>query len=188
MPLAIVRLNVLLRLQLRPETLDARLAASPRVVGQRLAEQVSAYSRAHQLGYYPALDYFRHLEDSGVERSLIDAAESIAWVTSQLTRQETVHRLRPVFSSIEVKSVQNEAFTMPTVRPRQRDALEALARHYTPDTVKLGLKVALLQKRAQTEGLEAFTRRMAHKWLSDSFQTLEVLHVHLIEPPPESTT
>ncbi|MGF1642445.1 MAG: hypothetical protein ACFCUJ_02305 [Thiotrichales bacterium] len=184
MPLVFAHLNLHLRLQLHPETLRARLAASPAAIGRQLAEQISAYERQHLLGYYPALDYFRQLEDCGVERELIDAAESVAWVTAQLTRQETVQKLRPVFSSIEVRSVQNEAFSMPSVRPRQKDALDALVQHYTPDKIKLGLKVSLLQKRAQSEGLESFTRKMAHKWLRDSFATLEVLHVNLIAPPP----
>ncbi|MGF1547277.1 MAG: hypothetical protein ACFCUG_08120 [Thiotrichales bacterium] len=180
MPLAFAHLNLHLRLQLRAELLQARLAASPDVIGRQLAEQVSAYEQQHHLGYYPALEYFRQLENCGVERELIDAAESIAWVTAQLTRQETVQKLRPVFSSIEVRSVQNEAFSMPSVRPRQKNALEALIQHYTPDKIKLGLKVSLLQKRAQAEGLDSFTRKMAYKWLRDSFATVEVLHVNLI--------
>ncbi len=171
-------LSLQLQLRLKTQSLQDRAAASPELVGQLAAQSVHEYAQQHQLGYYPALDYFRD-EDTGFDKDLLDAIDNLAWLSAQLARNESMTQLRPVFSNVEVASVQSVCYLMPKVRPQTTDALEALATHFTPNQVKLGLKVTLLQKRANPEGLEAFTRKMAWKWLQDSFANVEVSQAKL---------
>jgi len=48
--------------------------------------------------------------------------------------------------------------------------------------VKISMNVSLVQRRPQ-EGadLAGFARRMAHKWLKDSFRSVEVSQAHEIQ-------
>ena len=162
-----------LTLQL-PEHVFARyLPSSPRVVGEALAEQVQAYAETHRLGYYPALDYFRQ---NGIEfdADLLDAADHIGWFVCNAVRDEVQRKLRPVFASLSIQSIQSQAFTMPTVRPHQANALQALATHYTPDTVKTVVIVSSVQKSEMMETQARWASHLAHRWLKESFARIEV--------------
>lgn len=157
-----------------PEQIFARhLPASPEVVGEALAEQVSAYVQQERLGYYPALDYFKG-HAGAVDSELLDAADHIAWFTCNQARSEIQRKLRPVFSSLSFQSIQSQAFTMPGVRPNQANARYDLARHYTPDCAKLVLLVNSFQKSAQEEAMAKWASHLAYRWLKDSFARVEV--------------
>jgi len=175
--LHVTRIGLAVTLQVPHEALERHAASSPAVVGEQLAEAVAAYVRAEGLGYYPALDYFR--EAGGVDPELIAAADAIAWLAATLARNEVRVKLRPVFSSVNVQGLQAVAFTLPPVRPRQTDALQRLARHYTPDTLKLDLKVSLIQKRPPAEGIERLASHMVYKWLKANFTSVEVTSARL---------
>jgi hypothetical protein len=166
--------SLFLRLRLPSAVMMRHLPCSPHVVGEALASAVDGYCAQHKLGYYPALDYFKHVGD--FDSALIDTAEQIAWFASKLTREELQVRLRPVFSTVKFQSIQTEAFSMPAIRPRQADALAKLARHFTPDTVKLELLVSLIRKEGDARKLaaEGYARKMMHRWLADAFETVEV--------------
>lgn len=166
-----VALTLVLRL---PEHIFVRhLPASPRVVGDALAERVQAYSQTHALGYFPALDFFRQ-PDIEFDSDLLDAADHMAWFVCQTARDEVQRKLRPVFSNLNFVSVQSQAFTMPTVRPAHINARQALAQHYTPDTVKLILVASSFQKSEQPQTLGKWASHMAYRWLKDSFEQVEV--------------
>lgn len=157
-----------------PEHIFARhLPASPQVVGEALAEQVRHYVQAQQLGYYPALEYFRD-HTGAVDQDLLDAAEHIAWFSCNQARGEIQRKLRPVFASISIQSIQSLAFTMPAVRPSQPNALQELIRHYTPDTAKIVLQANSFQKSAQEEAMAKWASHLAYRWLKDSFARIEV--------------
>lgn len=167
-----VTLSIIVQL---PEHVFARhLPASPTVVGEALAEQISTYVQAERLGYYPALDYFR-AQPGVLEPELLDAAENIAWFTCNQARNEIQRKLRPVFSSLRVQGAQALAFTMPAVRPAQANARRDLIRHFTPDTAKLVLQVNSFQKSEQTETMAKWASHLAYRWLKDSFARIEVI-------------
>lgn len=168
-----------LRVRVAEADAAAHMAASPRVVGERLAQAVDAHVREAALGYYPPLDYFR---GRGVlDEELIEAAENMGWLVSRLVREELGRRLRAVFSRVSFRSVQTVAFSMPSVRPGQKDALERLVEHYTPTTVRVDLEMSLIQKRPNPEGLEHFARSVLLRWVEPAFEAVEVTSVHLIE-------
>lgn len=163
---------------LRPDALARASAASPRVVGEELAHAVDAYARRERLGYYPALGFFR--EVGGVDEDLLDAAANLAWLAGELAREEVRSRLRQVFSRVDVESVQPVAFTLPGVRPERKDSLARLARHYTPDTVKLSAVLTSLHKQASPAGIEQFVRRTLWRWLRERFADLDVTGARLV--------
>lgn len=165
-----IALNILVRL---PEhVFERHLPSSPYVIGTELADQVVAYVREHELGYYPALDFFEN--NGGLDPELIEAASHTSWFVANLVREEIHRKLRPIFASLSFQSVQTVAFTMPTVRPAQLNAYNELVEHYTPDTIKVGLVVGVFQKRENDEALTRWARHTAYRWLKNSFEEFEV--------------
>jgi len=149
------------------------LPSSPRVVGEALAEQVRRYVQRQQLGYYPALDFFRDLPEA-LDPQLLDAAEHIAWFTCNMARDEVRRKLRPVFSSLNFESIQSLAFTLPPVRPNQPNAPADLVRHYTPDTAKMALVASSFQKTEMPEALSKWASHLAFRWLKESFESVQI--------------
>jgi hypothetical protein len=68
------------------------------------------------------------------------------------------------------------AYALPAVRPGQPDAVDQLARHYTPDTFRIELKLSMMRKDndRNTGKAEAYARKMIFRWLKDSFRELEI--------------
>lgn len=171
-------IHLILRLTIEDDVLAQHSVASPEIVGGELAQQVMEYVREHNLGYYPALDFFRN--QGGIDAELLDAAENLGWLACNLAREEVTRKTRAVFSSVSFLAVQSLAYTMPTVRPGQSNVYTRLAEHYTPNGVKLDLDVSLIQKQPAAEGIERFSRQAVSRWLKNSFKTLEV-SAHLNE-------
>ncbi|MGD2053949.1 MAG: hypothetical protein PVG45_07555 [Gammaproteobacteria bacterium] len=167
-------ISLILRLTLSEEMLQRHTPASVTSVGEKLATMIDQYSRENQLGYYPAIEYFRQLPET--DQALIDTAEQIAWHVSKLAREEIQSRLRPIFSTVRFQSIQTEAFALPSVRPGQASAFEQLLKHCTPDTVKVELLVSLLRKDADQRGnaAEGYARKMMYRWLKTGFEDVEV--------------
>lgn len=165
-----VELNILVTL---PEhVFERHLPSSPYVVGTELADQVVAYVREHELGYYPALDFFE--QNGGLDPELLEAASHISWFVANLVRDEIRRKLRSIFASLNFQSVQTVAFTMPGVRPSQLNAYTELVEHYTPDTIKVGLVAGVFQKRENDEALARWASNTAYRWLKNSFENFEV--------------
>ena len=176
MPLHIHRLNLSLRIEIADEVIALHSVASPEIVGGELAAAVSEYVRNTGLGYYPALDFFRHLagSETAIDAELLDAAEGLAWLCCNLAREEIQRKLRAVFSTMSLESIQSQAFSMPTIRPGQENALWHLARHYSPNFVKLDIVVTMIQKVPADERLEGFARQLVQGCLKGSFKALEL--------------
>ena len=168
------RIALTLRVRLSTGDVWQSLPASAGKAGRELAEVVDRYCSEHALGYYPAIEFFRDVP--AIDQNLIDNAERLAWVVSKKVREQVQSRLRPVFSSVKFRSIQTESFMLPPVRPNQPSALERLARHYTPDTVRLELLVSLLRKDQdeRRDAMEGYARKMVHRWLSSIFDEVEI--------------
>jgi len=179
MVLQLSKIAMALRLQLLPAALANHVAASPVVVGETIAQQVHEYVTREGLGYYPAIDYFQ--EQTGVDRELIDALGNISWVATGMVRNEIRIRMRPVFSIIHYESIQTIAYTMPTARPGQKDALALLAKHFTADTVKVNLNATLIQKLADPQFAEKMADSLAYRWLKPHFADVQVTSVKYLE-------
>ena len=173
------KLAVSLTIRLPGHALSQHLAASPYVVGEELADAVSNYARQHKLGYYPALDFFK--QQGLLDGDLLNALDNIAWVAANMAREELRIRLRPVFSSITFESIQNHAYTMPTMRPGQSNAIAALAKHYTPDTVKVNLIATLVQKLDDAKNAATFSRHLLQRWLDKRFEHFDIDSVEILQ-------
>jgi hypothetical protein len=165
---------VTIDVQLKPDDLQPYLPCSADIIGKTLADIAEGYARESRTGYYPAIDFFRTQEN--VDPDLIASAEQVAWLVSKLAREIIQSKLRPVFSSVHFQSIQTLAFTMPRIRPGQPDAKQQLAKHYTPDKVKIELVLTMMRRdsEAQDNRAEPYARKMMFRWLESAFESIEV--------------
>ncbi|MDH5180694.1 MAG: hypothetical protein OEZ39_10550 [Gammaproteobacteria bacterium] len=178
MTLKFVNMAIHFRVRLTEASMQQHLSASPFVVGEELARQIGSYARDNKLNYYPAIDFFQ--QNGGVEQDLLDAVGNISWLVTNMVREEVRVKLRPVFSSIKFESLQTQAYTMPTVRPSQNNALQLLKEHFTPDQVRVNIIVSILRKDHHVHELEQLARQMICRWLKNRFADLEITRVRLI--------
>jgi post-segregation antitoxin (ccd killing protein) len=165
---------LILNVQLKPESLQQYLPCSANIIGQTLAAIADEYEKENRTGYYPAMDFFKTLET--VDPDLIASAEQVSWLVSKLARETIQSKLRPIFSSVQFQSIQTLAFSLPKVRPNRADAIEQLAKHYTPDTVKIELLVTMMRRDSEAEDsrAEPYARKMVFRWLDAEFESVEV--------------
>ena len=165
---------VTIDVQLKPDVLQQYLPCSANVIGKALANIADQYQQENKTGYYPAIDFFKSLD--GVDPDLITSAEQVAWLVSKLARETIQSKLRPIFSSVSFQSIQTLAFSMPRVRPNQQDAIEQLARHYTPDSVKIELVLTMMRRDSDADDARAepYARKMMFRWLEREFESIEV--------------
>jgi len=176
--LHIAKIELTVKAKLPREALQQHFPAPLETLGEQLAQQVVDYAEQHQLGYFPALEYFQ--ENGGIDGYLLDAAGQISLLAVTMTKQEVARVLQPVFSSVRVGIVQSLAYTMPPMRPAQANAKKLLAEHYLPDTVKFEVFVTLMQKRPPEAGIENAARQIALRWLDEVFPEIEVTSARLI--------
>ena len=165
---------VIIDVQLKAEDLQRYLPCSADIIGKTLADIADQYAKENKTGYYPAIDFFKTRDN--VDPDLITSAEQVAWLVSKLARETIQLKLRPIFSSVQFQSIQTMAFSLPKIRPNQSDALECLAKHYTPDAVKVELVVTMMRRdsEAQDGRAEPYARKMMFRWLESEFATIEV--------------
>jgi len=168
------KILVILDVQLKPEMLQQYLPCSANVIGQTLADIADEYEKENKAGYYPAIDFFKTLDH--VDPDLITSAEQVSWLVSKLARETIQSKLRPIFSSVQFQSIQTLAFSMPKSRPNKPDAIEQLAKHYTPDTVKIELLLTMMRRDSEAEDgrAEPYARKMMFRWLESEFELVNI--------------
>ena len=176
----IEKIQITLNLGLPEAIMQKHLSCSPSQVGEQLAGAVHDCVEREQMGYYPALDYFKGHAD--FDETIITHAEQLSWRVCKLMRQEVQGRLGPIFSSLKFKAVHSTAFTLPAVRPKQANALEGLAQHYTPDMVKMELLVSMILRDndRREDNSQAYVRKMIFRWLGELFDRIEILSTAVI--------
>ena len=165
---------VILNVQLKPEALQQYLPCSASIIGITLASIADEYEKENKTGYYPAIDFFKTRDN--VDPDLIASAEQVAWLVSKLARETIQSKLRPIFSSVQFQSIQTLAFSLPKVRPNKPDVMEELAKHYTPDSVKMELVLTMMRRDSEAEDnrAEPYARKMMFRWLEAEFETVEI--------------
>jgi hypothetical protein len=165
---------VIVDVQLKAEQLQQYLPCSANIIGQTLAQIASEYEQDNKSGYYPAIEFFKTLDN--VDPDLITSAEQVAWLVAKLARETIESRLRPIFSSIHFQSIQTLAFALPKIRPNKKDVLQQLADYYTPDSVKVELVVTMMRRDSEAEDdrAEPYARKMMFRWLETEFESVEI--------------
>lgn len=160
--------------QLKAESLQQYLPCSANIIGQTLAEIANEYEKENKTGYYPAIEFFKTLDY--VDADLITSVEQVAWLVSKLAREIIELKLRPIFSSVQFQSIQTLAFSLPNTRPKQNNAIELLAGHYTPDRVKIELILTMMRRDSEVEDdrAEPYARKMMFRWLQPEFEDIKV--------------
>jgi hypothetical protein len=177
--LKLAKVAVSLHVKLSDEMIEQHAAASPHIIGEELARQVAAYVQQQRLGYYPALDYFRDIQE--VDDELLQAAENLSWLVCGLVREELRTRLRAVFSNLKFESIQTVAYTMPTVRPGNNNALHDLAQHFTPDQVRVSLVASSIRRHDNDSQIAIkLAKHQICRWLKDRFATLEITNIRYL--------
>lgn len=165
---------LIIDVQLKAEQLQQYLPCSVDIIGQTLAQIAIEYEKENKAGYFPAIDFFKTRND--VEPDLIASAEQVAWLVSKLARETIQLKLRPIFSSVNFQSIQTLAFSLPKVRPNNKDVLQKLANHYTPNSVKIELVVTMMRRDSEAvdDRAEPYARKMMFRWLGSEFEMIEV--------------
>ena len=168
------KILVSINVQLKAADLQQYLPCSADIIGKTLAQIAEQYEQENKTGYFPAIDFFKTQDN--VDPDLITSAEQVSWLVSKLARETIQTKLRPIFSSVQFQSIQTVAFSMPKVRPNKADAIEQLAKHYTPDTVKIELLLTMIRREseAQDDRAEPYARKMMFRWLESAFESIEV--------------
>jgi hypothetical protein len=165
---------VSVEVQLKQDQLRQYLPCSADIIGKTFASIAVEYEKKNKTGYYPAIEFFKTLDD--VDPDLLASAEQVAWLVSKLARETIQSKLRPIFSSVSFQSIQTMAFSLPKVRPNQVDAIERLAQHYTPNTVKIELVLTMMRRDSEIEDgrAEPYARKMIFRWLEAAFESVTV--------------
>jgi len=168
------KILLIINVQLKAESLQQYLPCSADIIGKTLAEISASYAKENKTNYYPAIDFFKTIDT--VDPDLIASAEQVAWLVSKLARETIQSRLRPIFSSVAFQSIQTLAFSLPKTRPNQKDVMQQLARHYTPDTVKVELQLTMMRRDSEVndERAEPYARKMIFRWLESEFETVGI--------------
>jgi hypothetical protein len=152
------------------EALARGLPISPPAVGEALAEQVQRLTREENLAYYPALAYCHG--KGALDPDSLTALESVAEMAEALAKGEIRACLRPRFREVEIESVQPLAYTMPTARPRSANGWWELVEHFTPDQLKLNLR--LRRREADQESPETAVAEEVKEALAGRFARLAI--------------
>ena len=161
---------IIIDVQLKADQLQQYLPCSANVIGKTLAAIADEYEKENKTGYYPAMDFFKTLVDDDqnpVDPDLINSAEQVSWLVAKLARENIQSKLRPIFSSVQFQSIQTLAFSLPKARPNKADAVEQLAKHYTPDSVKIELVLTMMRRDSEADDnrAEPYARKMIFRWL-----------------------
>jgi hypothetical protein len=170
---AVAKVAVTLLVRVSADELEQHLVSSPRVLGTQLAEAVDTHVRRENIGYYPPLSYYS--DKLLIDQELLNVTREIAWFVNEYVREQVRRQLRHVFSQVKITQVQSVAFTMPSVRTSDADALQLLANHYTPDTVRLSLLLSSIEKEPVPEDIQRLTEYKVVQWLRDHFAHLEIV-------------
>ena len=180
--LQVARFAVVIRVTVPDQAFKEVFPSSVSLLGENIARQVIAYQQQSDLGYYPAITYFR--DNPGiVDDYLLEALEQVAEVALRIATLKTYQLLQPVFSQVKILTQQNLVYGMPHVRPRHDDHEKLLALQYTPNQVKLGMELSLFQKTTPQKQLASAVKKMVLRWLSDSFDEIEVSDSRLLDIP-----
>ncbi len=175
----IARIAMALHIVAPPVYLKQHLGAMSASLGTDLARAVDAVVRNQHLGYFPALEYFA--DRPGMDAKLMTTAIDLANAVRRHVRREVQQHLVPFFSQVVIKRITSPAFTLPRVSTHQADALEALARHYLPNSVRLDLVLSSVEKGSGLDNLDkAATRRVLWN-LRDYFERVDVTDARVLE-------
>jgi len=159
-------------------TLQKLLPAPVDKLAEQLAAETQKAVQARALGYFPALNYFLDIEE--FPAFLIDAANDVCTLAAEIVTAKIHEVLIPIFSQVQLNDVQCIVFSLPTIRPGKADTMSKLIKHYTPNVIKFSLVLSLLQNTVSRVGLEKYADNTVHRWLSESFEEVDISSVRLI--------
>lgn len=158
--------------------LQKHLPAPIDKLGEQLASEVHKQATSQNLGYYPALDYFKDQEK--FPAYLLDAVDEVFSLATEITSHKINDVLVPIFSNVKINNIQCMAYALPSVRPGKPNAKVILSGHYTPNILKFELLVSVLQKQSPREGFEKYADNTVYRWLSEVFETVDIVSARLV--------
>ena len=177
--LGVARVALTVQVTVAPDKLDALLREADKTIGRTLATQVDAWVRAQRLGYYPALEFL--VDQGAIPAEVFESLRTLAATIRKRVKRDVQTRLWPVFSSVHIERAQSLAFTLPRTTPGKPDAVAELARHYFPNTVRLDLVLASLDKLARLEDVAAISETKVARNLREDFEAVAVSGVRRLE-------
>ena len=176
--LQVIKVELGVKLVVPINTLQKHLPAPIDKLGDQIAGEVDKWLAQHELGYYPALDYYS--DDNSFPAYLLDAVRDVSSLAVDVVANTLSELLVPIFSNIKINNIQCLAYSMPQVRLGKENAKQELSKHYTPNAVKFELIVSVLQKHKVSEGVEKYADNTVHRWLSEVFEDVEIFSTRLL--------
>lgn len=184
-PLVISALRLTAELRVADEVVEPNIGYLPWVLGANLAQQVGDYVAAQKTGYFPALDFFRG-KPNAVDPALITLTDEVARFCVDYARRECRRRLSGIFSTTEVEREQINCYAIPRVRPRDPNAGDRLTDHFTPNRIRLELKLQSIQ-RGEVEELAELARVQAARNCAAAFAEFAVVDARVLTTVKRST-
>lgn len=178
--LQVIKVELGVKLEVPVNILQKHLPAPIDKLGGQVANEVDKRVQRQGLGYYPAIEYF--VEGEGFPAYLIEALQEVSLLAIDIVTSTVNDVLVPIFSQVKINNVQCLAFGLPSVRPGKPNAVQDLARHFTPNAVKFELVVSVLQKEEASEGFEKYADNTVYRWLSENFDNVEIFSARLLQP------
>lgn len=177
--LGIARVALTVQVTVAADRLEALLRETDKAIGEHLATRVDAWVREQRPGYYPALDF---LADQGViSADEFEQLRSLAASIRKRVKRDVQTRLWPVFSSVHIERAQSLSFMLPHFTPGQADARARLARHYFPNTVRLELVLASLDKLSRLDDVAGISEHKVVRNLRDDFEEVTISALRRVE-------
>ena len=177
--LHVARVELSAKVVVQITLLQKHLPAPIDKLGEQLANEVHKQAMNHNLGYYPALDYFKDQEE--FPAYLLDAVGEVCSLATGIATQKINEVLVPIFSNVKISNIQCMAYALPGVRPGKPNAIAILAKHYTPNILKFELVVSVLQKQSPEEGFQKYADNTVYRWLEEVFESVEINYARLLE-------
>ena len=176
--LYVTRVELGVKLIVPVTVLQKHLPAPIDKLGDQLANEVDKRVGKLNLGYYPALDYFKDTDD--FPHYLLEAVAEVGSLAADIAMQKINEVLVPIFSNVKLSNVQCLAYSLPAIRPGKSNAKNALAAHYTPNVIKFELVVSILQRHKPQGGFEKYADNTVYRWLSEVFDSVEISSARLL--------
>jgi len=176
--LHVTRVELSVKVAVPIALLQKHLPAPIDKLGEQLANEVHKQVTNHNLGYYPALDYFK--DQAEFPAYLLDAVDEVFSLATGIATHKINEVLVPIFSNVKINNIQCMAYVLPGVRPGKPNSNEILAKHYTPNILKFELVVSVLQKQPPKEGFEKYADNSVYRWLSEVFESVDIISARLL--------
>ena len=142
---------------------------------EELTRIIIAYEKTQTLNYYPALSYL--LSKQAIPEQLLANLNSARRISRTMVSNLIQQKLSVAFSQVRVEQIEHFAYHIPSVKPNQQGAKQALQEHYHLNRMRVTMRLSQIYKHPIKDDGGRFITHLIYRWLSDSCTKIEVLMI-----------